>query len=72
MAIYAIVDAEGNIVNTCDWDGVALWYPPEGTTVVPAPEGVVVEQGGTYKDGEWTPRPIKVPQPEAPTEATVE
>lgn len=55
---YAIVDKDGNILNTIVWDGMPGWSPPEGTIVIRCGDDIC-EIGGTYKDGVFTspPRP---------------
>ncbi len=66
MAAYAIVDQNGNVINTVVWDGENDWVPPEGTTVIAAGDsGAGI--GWTYKDGVFTPPPA----PEVPKEDLV-
>lgn len=48
---YTIFDADNNIVNIVEWDGISDWSPPEGHTVaqskdedtMPAPKAVADE-----------------------------
>ncbi|MEB5973215.1 tail fiber assembly protein [Pantoea dispersa] len=59
MAAYAIVDQNGNVINTVVWDGENDWVPPEGTTVIAAGDsGAGI--GWTYKNGEFISPPIPV------------
>lgn len=50
--VYAVVDAEGNIVNTVVWDGEAEWSPGEGLQAV-ACGNSDCQIGGTYKKGKF-------------------
>lgn len=34
MAVHLIIDQSNVIVNRIEWDGIAEYQPPEGTTVV--------------------------------------
>lgn len=56
MAIYAIVE-NGTVVNTVEWDGVAQWTPPQGTSAIPVPNGAYVGIGSTYVNGVFSPPP---------------
>lgn len=72
-SIYAIVrDIDGLVVNTSVWDGVTPWTPPDGTTAVLIPEGVVAGPGYTYENGVFTapPAPPVIPPTEAEILAT--
>lgn len=51
---YAIINAEGLVVNTIHWNGVAPWNPPVGHTVLPLLEGGI---GWTCIDGQFLPPP---------------
>jgi len=39
---YDVLDSEGFLVNTIQWDGKTEWYPPEGHTVVASPSGALL------------------------------
>lgn len=49
---YAVIDANGNIINVTLWDGVSEWSPPDGCYVVQSDTMLI---GGTYIDGIYTP-----------------
>lgn len=34
MAIYAIVDANGKVINCIEWDGVSKWQTPSNTKLI--------------------------------------
>jgi len=59
MANYAIIQ-DNKVINTCAWDGVTLWQPPEGTEAVIIPEGVVAGTGYDYVDGQFIAPPPPV------------
>lgn len=48
---YIIIDADGLITNAIEWDGVAEWAPPEGSTAVESDAG---SSGDSYIDGVFT------------------
>lgn len=56
---YAIIDADGLIINIVLWDGVAKWSPPEKTKAIKC-RGNVCGIGGVYKDGVFMPPPAAV------------
>jgi len=58
---YAIV-RNGRVENTCLWDGVTPWTPPEGTQAIVCPAGVGI--GWTYDGANWT-APPPAPEPQA-------
>lgn len=62
MAAYVIVDQDGNIINSVEWDGKNDWLPPDGTTAIDSGDsGAGI--GWTYKDGEFiSPPPPIVPK----------
>ncbi|WP_313384275.1 tail fiber assembly protein [Pantoea sp.] len=60
---YAVVSADGLIINIVVWDGVTEWEPPEGTQAVRCGDNLC-GIGGTYKDGIFTVPPA----PEVPKE----
>ena len=64
---YIIIDADGLITNAIEWDGVAEWAPPEGSTAVQVDD--LGEIGGTCIDGVYAPPPTPepVPVPAKPT-----
>lgn len=49
---YALVDADGQVLNIVEWDGAAEWSPPAGLAAMEAPEGV--SKAWTLADGAWT------------------
>lgn len=53
---YAIVQ-NGTVINTVEWDGVAPWQPPSGTTVVQIPDGAYVGIGSPYDGTTFGPPP---------------
>ncbi len=61
MNNYAVVDSNGNVINTCVWDGVSLWSPPEGTTAVLCDDEPNAEIGGTYINGVFARAVVEVP-----------
>ena len=61
MATYAVIE-NGVVVNSVEWDGVSPWTPPDGTTLVLAPETDYFGPGSTY-DGTNFIAPIPVPSP---------
>jgi hypothetical protein len=68
--LYAIIDSEGLVVNSIEWDGSTEWQPPAGCSIVPLENGGI---GWSYVDGEFVPpvAPIEeVPEPTV-TEALV-
>jgi hypothetical protein len=56
MAIYAVVDSSGLIVNRVELDDPESWSPPEGCTIVLETD-VPLAIGGTYIDGVYTSPP---------------
>jgi hypothetical protein len=66
MSRYAIVDDCSKILNAMEWDGVAQWSPPAGTTALPAPDGVSV--GLTYDCSAFNA--LAQPMPPAPAKPT--
>jgi len=56
MANYAIIK-DNKVINTCVWDGVTEWQPPEGSEVVVLPENVGI--GYEYNNGQFiAPAPV--------------
>ena len=54
MAKYAIIK-NGMVINTCVWDGVTEWQPPEDTEVVELSEDNLAGVSYLYADGVFTP-----------------
>lgn len=52
MANYAIIQ-DNKVINTCAWDGITEWQPPEDTEAVVIPDGVVAGTGYDYVDGQF-------------------
>jgi len=50
---YALVDADGLVVNVVEWDGETQWSAPEDLTPVEAPDGA--SKSWTLTDGVWAP-----------------
>lgn len=70
--IYAIVDSSDLCINTCIWDGVSEWTPPDGCRVVQIPEGTRVGIGWSCVDGQFIapePEPEQIEEAQ-PTEET--
>ena len=59
MANYAIIQ-DNKVINTCAWDGVTEWQPPEGTEAVIIPDGAVAGMGYDYIDGQFIAPPPPV------------
>jgi len=58
---WALVDADGLVVNAIVWDGQTDYTPADGLTVVAIPDGVGVGPGWTYTGSEWIAPP---PEPD--------
>jgi hypothetical protein len=56
---YAIINAEGLVVNAIEWDGVTPWRPPADHIALPLIEGGI---GWTFADGQFSPPPEPVLQ----------
>ncbi|QNB11553.1 hypothetical protein G5S35_08150 [Paraburkholderia tropica] len=52
VARYAIIDANGNVINAVLWDGSEDWQPPDGTQAVQSDQASV---GWTYAGGAFSP-----------------
>src|SRR3954469_22026300 len=64
ISSYALVDANGSVINTCLWDGDAdTWQPAEGSVAILIPDGPPVSTGWAYVDGSFVapPAPPAVP-----------
>jgi hypothetical protein len=64
--LYAIVDSEGLVVNSIEWDGSTEWKPPAGCSIVPQGNGGI---GWSYADGEFVPPVAPVEEAPEPFEA---
>lgn len=53
---YAVI-VDGTVTNLILWDGVSIWTPPDGATIVPV-SGRVVDIGYTF-DGTTFSAPNK-------------
>ena len=58
---WALVDADGLVVNAIVWDGETDYTPADGLTVVAIPDGVGGGPGWTYDGSEWIAPP---PEPD--------
>jgi len=61
--IFAVIDSQGLVTNTIEWDGNADWQPPEGCVIAPIENGGI---GWSYVDGAFVP---PEPPAEVPTES---
>ena len=61
--IFAVIDSQGLVTNTIEWDGNANWQPPEGCVIAPIENGGI---GWSYVDGAFVP---PKPPAEAPAES---
>jgi hypothetical protein len=64
---YAIINAEGLVINVVEWDGNVGWQPPDDCIIEPMAEGGI---GWTYVDGALVP-PVTIEEPPAFVEASV-
>lgn len=64
--IYALVDADGQVVNAIEWDGEAQYTQPTGLVAVPAPDGASPGWKWSKKKGFSPP-----PEPPPPPKSTV-
>jgi hypothetical protein len=58
--LYAIIDSEGLVVNSIEWDGSTEWKPPAGCSIVPLESGGI---GWSYVDGEFVPPVAEATEP---------
>jgi len=58
---YALVNADGLVVNAIVWDGQTDYTPAEGLTVVAIHDGVRAGPGWTYDGTNWIAPP---PEPD--------
>ena len=65
MARYAMIDAEGNVTNICEWDGESEWSIQDGIALVECDDDPDAERGGTYSGGVFTraQAPVVVDEP---------
>ena len=57
---YALINANGLVVNVSLWDGETEWQPPEGITVVKVPDGQPCGPGWTFNGTDWiAPPPVE-------------
>jgi len=57
MSGYALIK-DGTVINTVDWDGETEVDFGDGVTTAILPDGVGVEEGYTYSNGEFTAPPL--------------
>ncbi|EMB1708073.1 hypothetical protein WMR55_003577 [Escherichia coli] len=55
MSIYAVV-ADGEVINTIEWDGVSD-YKPESGDLIQIPEDINAGVGWTHNGNEFIPPP---------------
>lgn len=66
MAIYFHVDVNNNIVNSCEWDGVTPYEPPQGITLA-------LSADGYWRDGwKWNGTAAYDPNPPPAMEPVAE
>jgi hypothetical protein len=57
---YALINADGLVVNAIVWDGEVDYTPADGLTVVAIPDGVGAGPGWTYDGTDWiAPPPVE-------------
>ena len=57
---YALINADGLVVNAIVWDGETEYTPPDGLTAVAIPDGVGAGPGWTYDGSDWVaPPPVE-------------
>ena len=54
---YALINADGLVVNAIVWDGETEFDPGDGITVVKIPDGIGAGPGWTYDGTNWTAPP---------------
>lgn len=54
---YALVNADGLVVNAIVWDGQTDYTPADGLTAVSIPDGVKAGPGWTYNGTDWIAPP---------------
>ncbi|WP_406705265.1 tail fiber assembly protein [Sodalis sp.] len=63
---YAVIDAQGNVVNMIRWDGISPWRPREGHRAIDASNEPDAMIGGRYEDGKFIRIPPPPPEPLPP------
>jgi hypothetical protein len=56
---YALVDADGLVVNAIVWDGETDYTPADGLTVVAIPDEISAGLGWTYDGTNWIAPPVE-------------
>jgi len=54
---YALINADGLVVNAIVWDGQTEYNAADGLTVVAVPDGVGAGPGWTYDGSDWIAPP---------------
>ena len=54
---YALINADGLVVNAIVWDGQTEYNAADGLTVVAVPDGVGAGPGWTYDGTNWVAPP---------------
>jgi len=54
---YALINADGLVVNAIVWDGQTEYSAADGLTVVAVPDGVGAGPGWTYDGSDWIAPP---------------
>ncbi|WP_157218662.1 hypothetical protein [Flavisphingomonas formosensis] len=62
-ATWLVLDAEGVVVNSVEWDGSTPWMPPAGCSIVPGAANPGVGIGWTRDSTDW--RTPATPDPES-------
>lgn len=55
---YALVNADGLVVNAIVWDGQADYTPADGLTLVEVPDGKSCGPGWTFDGIDWIAPPF--------------
>ena len=58
---YALINADGLVVNAIVWDGQTEYTAPDGLTLIKVPDGVGAGPGWTYNGTDWIAPP---PEPD--------
>ena len=56
---YALINADGLVVNAIVWDGQTDYTPADGLTVVAVPDDVGAGPGWTYDGTNWVAPPVE-------------
>ena len=54
---YALINADGLVVNAIVWDGQTEYTPADGLTAVAIPDDVGAGPGWTYNGADWIAPP---------------